>query len=103
MVQSTRGVVLDFYIKIFSVYIILVNVIAAFVCILDKHRAKHNGRRISEKTLFTLCFIGGGFGMYFTKLRIRHKTLQKRFMIGIPLIILLQLAVVLMILTKFGK
>ena len=81
----------------YMVYFWAVNVISAIVCITDKHRAKRGGYRVPESTLFTLCLMGGSVGMYFTMKAIRHKTRHKRFMIGIPLIIILQIAVLLVV------
>jgi len=72
-------------------YLIFVNIFAIFLCIVDKVNAKNNFWRISEKMLFIISLIGGSFGMYLTMRFIRHKTLHKRFMIGLPIIILLQI------------
>lgn len=83
--------------KIFLIYIAVINIVSSAVCIFDKHRAIHGGRRISERTLFRLSLAGGAAAMYVTMLLIRHKTKHKRFMIGIPLIILLHLLIFLMI------
>ena len=79
------------------VYFLSLNVISAIVCVIDKHRAKTGGFRIPESTLFTLCLMGGSVGMYLTMKTIRHKTRHKRFMIGIPLIIILQILVLLVV------
>lgn len=81
----------------YMVYFLSLNVISAIVCVIDKHRAKTGGFRIPESTLFTLCLIGGSVGMYLTMKTIRHKTRHKRFMIGIPLIIFLQILVLLVV------
>ena len=81
----------------YMVYFLSLNVISAIVCVIDKHRAKTGGFRIPESTLFTLCLIGGSVGMYLTMKTIRHKTRHKRFMIGIPLIIILQILVLLVV------
>ena len=78
-------------------YILIINFISAFVCVFDKHRAKKGGYRVPESTLFALCLMGGSVGMYLTMKAIRHKTRHKRFMIGIPLIIILQIAVLLVV------
>lgn len=66
------------------------NIISAIVCIVDKRNAIADKKRVSEKTLFLLCFLGGSIGMYITMKQIRHKTLHRRFMIGIPIIIIIQ-------------
>jgi uncharacterized membrane protein YsdA (DUF1294 family) len=44
---------------------------------------------VRERTLFILSALGGCVAMYLTMLFIRHKTMHKRFMIGLPLIIVL--------------
>ena len=76
-------------------YILLINLISIIVCIVDKIKAQRNLWRISEKTLFTLSAIGGALGMYLTMITIRHKTKHVKFMLGIPLIIILQIAIAL--------
>ena len=79
----------------YVIYFICINLISVAVCITDKRKAIKGSRRVSEKTLFALCFLGGSVGMYLTMKAIRHKTLHKRFMIGIPLIIFFQIAIVI--------
>ncbi len=61
------------------------------MAVVDKCRAKKNKRRISESTLFTAALIGGAVGEYVSMRLFRHKTLHKRFMIGLPLIMAIQL------------
>lgn len=81
--------------KYFALYLGFINVIAAIICLADKLKAKTGGWRISEKTLFAVSLIGGSVGMYITMLVIRHKTKHKRFMIGIPIIIFIQTAILI--------
>lgn len=83
-----------------TIYLIAINFLSIVFCIIDKCQAKNGGWRISEKTLFSLCFLGGGIGMYFTMRTVHHKTRHKRFMIGIPLIIILQIIVVYAVCSK---
>ncbi len=80
------------------IYLLSINIVSVFVCVYDKHQAKKQGWRVSEKFLFALCLLGGNVGMYLTMQKIRHKTKHKRFMIGIPIIILFQLAIGLFLL-----
>ena len=82
----------------FGAYLITINVISAVLCMLDKIKAKNNAWRIPEKTLFAVSALGGSVGMYFTMRVIRHKTRHKRFMIGLPLIMLLQCTILIGIL-----
>ena len=87
--------------KIFLGYIAVMSIISIVVCIYDKIAAKHNPKhRTREATLLLLSALGGSVAMLLTMLLIRHKTKHKKFMIGIPLIIILQvtLAVALIIL-----
>lgn len=77
--------------KYFYLYLLFINVIAVIVCFADKIKAKNGSYRIPEKTLFVISILGGSVGMYVAMKTIRHKTKHKRFMIGIPLIIFLQL------------
>lgn len=82
-------------------YFIVINLLSAVVCIWDKKMAIKGGWRVSEQSLFMLVFFGGGLGMYITMKAIRHKTQHKRFMIGIPFIIILQLVAVWLLCSKF--
>ena len=83
------------------IWLIVINVISVVVCIADKIKAKKHKRRISEKTLFLLSFLGGALFMYITMRLIRHKTLHKNFMIGLPVIILIH-AVLTIVLLKYA-
>ena len=86
-----------------ALYFLLVSAVTACVTAADKIKAKKGRRRISEKTLFILALSGGSISEYITMKIIRHKTLHKRFMIGLPVIILLQLsAVIIFILWQKG-
>ena len=82
---------------LYLIYFLIINLLSAAVCALDKKMALSEGWRVRENILFALCLLGGSVGMYLAMRLIRHKTLHKRFMIGIPLIIILQSAVLLVI------
>ncbi len=73
-------------------YLAVINIISVFVTILDKHNAKKKKQRVPELTLLLLSAIGGSVGMYITMRIIRHKTRKPKFMVGIPMIIILQAA-----------
>jgi uncharacterized membrane protein YsdA (DUF1294 family) len=65
------------------------------ITVYDKHAAKKRPeRRVRETTLFAVSALGGSVAMLLTMLAVRHKTLHKRFMIGIPMIITIQVAAV---------
>ena len=76
-------------------YFIAVSVIGAVVCVYDKLAAARSWKRVPERTLFFWALIGGGPGVYATMLIIRHKTLHRIFMLGIPAVMVLQAAILL--------
>lgn len=78
-------------------YFVFINALSAVICCADKIKAKRHTRRISEKTLWVLSILGGSVSMYLTMHIIRHKTLHKRFMLGIPLIIVFQIILILLL------
>ena len=79
--------------KIFLGYLAAISLISIIVCIYDKIAAKHNPKhRTRESTLLLLSALGGSVAMLITMLLIRHKTKHAKFMVGIPVIIILQAA-----------
>lgn len=75
---------------IILVYLAFISLVSVIVAVFDKLSAKNGGWRIPEKTLLFLSFLGGSIAMLFTMNLIHHKTNKPKFMIGIPLIIVLQ-------------
>ena len=77
-------------------YIAVISLISIVVCIYDKKISKRNNvkLRIPEKTLFIWSALGGSLAMYITMKLIRHKTKHLSFMIGIPVIFILQVALI---------
>ena len=84
--------------KILLIYIAVINIVD-FICFgVDKGRAKRNRWRISEGSLFSLAIFGGSIGALLGMYIFRHKTQKLKFKIGMPLILVLQLAVIIVIL-----
>lgn len=83
--------------KLLLIWFILISLVTAAITVADKRKAVKGTFRIPEKTLFILAFSGGGLAEYLTMRLIRHKTLHKRFMIGLPLIIIAQLIILVFI------
>lgn len=79
------------------VYLIFINILALVLTVSDKRRAKTHKERISEFTLMLVAALGGSVTMYITMLIIRHKTRHLKFMLGIPIIILIQIITVFFI------
>ncbi len=80
----------------FAVYLAAISLIAAVLCLYDKSQSKRGGRRIRESTLLWISFFGGAAAMLAVMRIIRHKTRHKRFMIGLPLMILFHIAIVIL-------
>ena len=78
-------------------YLAVISLISIVVCVYDKKISKKNRveLRIPEKTLLILSALGGSVAMFLTMLAIRHKTKHVKFMLGIPLIIIAQVAAVI--------
>ena len=77
-------------------YIAVISLISIIVCIYDKKISKRNDvrLRIPEKSLFIWSAVGGSLAMYITMRLIRHKTKHVSFMVGIPVIIILHIAII---------
>ncbi|MCI7768348.1 MAG: DUF1294 domain-containing protein [Oscillospiraceae bacterium] len=82
---------------ILLIYFLTVSFYSIAITCMDKRLAAKGGRRVPEKKLFAAALIGGAAAMYLTMKHIRHKTLHKRFMIGLPLIMILQTAALIYI------
>lgn len=65
-------------------------VFGVILTVYDKYAAKHKKWRVPEKLLFVFAILGGSAPMYITMLIIRHKTKHLSFMLGLPIIMLLQ-------------
>ena len=75
-------------------YVIIISICSIVACVYDKKISKLNQvkLRIPEKTLFIWSALGGSVAMYVTMRLIRHKTKHVSFMVGIPVIMVLQAA-----------
>lgn len=77
-----------------TVYLLIVNLAGLIQMRIDKRRAIRQQQRISEMRLFLIAVIGGSVGSLIGMYLFRHKTKHLRFVLGIPLILLLQLALI---------
>ena len=76
------------------IYFAVMSFLGFFASMYDKLAAQAGKRRISEKALMLLGFFGGATGMYVTMQLIRHKTKHKKFMIGLPVFIVIHRAAI---------
>ncbi len=84
-------------ILVFMMYLALMNGYGLIAMGLDKHYAKSHKHRISEKSLFLTAALGGALGVLMGMKLFRHKTLHKSFSVGVPGLIILNIAVFLTI------
>ena len=73
-------------------YLLAINAVASIVYGIDKYKAKNAKWRIPETTLLLLAAIGGSIGAWAGMRLWHHKTMHKKFKYGIPIIIILQVA-----------
>nr|WP_316623273.1 DUF1294 domain-containing protein [uncultured Ruminococcus sp.] len=77
--------------RFFYIYLVVINIIAVIVTVHDKNAAQRGAWRVKERTLMLISALGGAPAMYLTMLTIHHKTRKPLFMIGIPVIFILEL------------
>lgn len=85
------------YLLILS-YLILMNLIGFALMGIDKHKAIKGAFRIPEATLFVVAIIGGSIGSIFGMYTFRHKTRHKKFVYGMPAVLILQILLVILFL-----
>ena len=71
-------------------YLIVVNMLTWIIYGIDKWKAKRRAWRIPERTLLLLAAAGGCTGALAGMLMFRHKTRKLKFMIGVPVIFVVE-------------
>ena len=89
-----------FTVKNIVIYFIIINLIGFFIMWLDKRKAKKGAWRIPEKTLFIITALGGGIGTIAGMYTFHHKTQKIQFVIGFPLITILEVIAIIWFLVK---
>ncbi len=77
---------------ILLIWLCLMNVAAFAAMGMDKRRARRDAWRIQERTLFLLALLGGSVGAIAGMWLFHHKTRHWYFVLGMPAILLVQLA-----------
>ena len=83
--------------KLLLIYRAVMNILGFALMGTDKSRARNGKWRIRERTLFLFSLLGGSIGTLTGMYVFRHKTKHWYFVIGMPLILVAQLALVLWI------
>ena len=80
-----------------SIYLAAISLLAVTMTAYDKRAARRGLRRLRERTLLFVAVIGGSVAMFIMMRFIHHKTRHAKFMVGIPVVIILQMAIMLFV------
>lgn len=82
---------------IIIVYLLLMNLAGLIMMWSDKRRSEKDKWRIKERTLFIVSILGGSIGTWAGMYIFRHKTRHWYFVIGMPLILVLQIVLAVLV------
>lgn len=82
--------------KIILVYLLVLNLAGLAVMGIDKYKAVRHAWRIPEKTLFLVSILGGCAGTWIGMYLFHHKTRHWYFVVGMPLILILWIALLVL-------
>ena len=88
--------------KYFLLYLLLINAAAFVLMLADKQKAKKNRWRIRERTLIHSAAFGGSVGALLGMYTFRHKTKHPKFTLGVPAILIAQVALAVWLFLKIG-
>ncbi len=74
-------------------YLLIANLVGFAMMGIDKRRAIKHAWRIPEKILFLASLLGGSIGTWVGMYAYRHKTKHWYFVVGMPAILVVQVAV----------
>ena len=74
-------------------YLATINLIAFLLYGIDKWKARHDKWRVTEARLLSISLLGGSLGAFLGMKVWHHKTQHKKFRFGLPLILILRLAI----------
>lgn len=83
-------------------YLIIINVVTFLVFAVDKKRAQKRRWRIPEAWLFGLSLIGGSLGGLISMKVMKHKTKKMSFVIGMPLLLIINIVEAYYLLAPFN-
>lgn len=87
--------------KLIVVYLTVMTLLGFMSMYIDKKRAREHKWRIPEKTLFLIAILGGSIGTNLGMRVCRHKTKHWYFVVGMPMILVLQIAAVCVLWLKY--
>lgn len=84
--------------RIFAIYLVIINIVAFFMYGLDKSAAIKQKERIPNKVLLFMAVIGGSVGALVGMYTFRHKTKKWYYTLTVPVILLLQITAAVLLL-----
>ncbi|WP_085991728.1 DUF1294 domain-containing protein [Oceanobacillus senegalensis] len=72
-------------------YVLGVNLVGLLLMRVDKQKAIKKKYRIPERTFWLIALLGGAMGTYIGMRMFRHKTKHTSFVVGMPIIILINI------------
>lgn len=78
--------------KSLYLYLLIINALGFLLMLVDKYKARNGLWRIPEATLMGVAALGGSIGSLAGMYLVRHKTQHPKFTVGIPVILVLQIA-----------
>lgn len=81
------------------IYFVIINIVGFAIMGIDKRKAIKRTFRIPEATLFIVALIGGSIGSILGMQVFRHKTRHWYFVFGMPAILIIQIALIVLLLT----
>ncbi|MDE5867171.1 MAG: DUF1294 domain-containing protein [Lachnospiraceae bacterium] len=81
-------------------YLGVINFIGLIIMGIDKLKAKKRAWRVPESTLFVIALIGGSLGTTMGMFLFRHKTRHWYFRYGMPAILIIQIAIVVILMNS---
>ncbi len=89
--------------KYIVLYVILINIFGLAIMAIDKFKAQKGFWRIPEKTIFVVTLLGGGFGTVAGMYMFRHKTKKLKFTVGLPTILISEIAIIVYLVYNYLK
>ena len=83
-----------------AIYLLIMNIIGLCIMKIDKTKAKKHVWRIPEKTLFLVSLLGGSIGTWAGMYLFRHKTKHWYFVVGMPVILIVQIVIAVLLYAK---
>ena len=88
---------------ILTLFLVIMNLLALAVFGVDKWRAKHDRRRVPERTLWLLAVLGGALGALIGMQVFRHKTQHRSFRWGVPILLIAQIILLIILIYQSVK